>query len=68
MIVERFLDHGVLPGPDLDGRHPLDHHHAEEEAGLAGVLQQLPVLVGPLLVVTVRQVVDRQGVPLVPNT
>ena len=65
MIVEGLLDHGVLPGPGLDGRHPLDHHHAEEEAGLTGELQQLPVLVCPLLVVTVRQVVDGQGVPLV---
>ena len=65
MIVERFLHHGVLPGPGLDGRHPLDHDHTEEEAGLAGELQQLPVLVGPLLVVAVRQVVDREGVPLV---
>ena len=67
VIVEGFLDHGVLPGPDLYGRHPLDHDHTEEEAGLAGELQQLPVLVGPLLVVAVRQVVDGQGVPLVPD-
>ena len=65
VIVERFLHHGVLPGPGLYGGHPLDHDHTEEKAGLAGELQQLPVLVRPLLVVAVRQVVDGQGVPLV---
>ena len=51
--------------PRLHGGHPLHHHHAEQEARLAGELQLLPVLVGPLLVVAVRQVVDREGVPLV---
>ena len=51
--------------PGLHGGHPLHHHHAEQEARLAGELQLLPVLVGPLLVVAVSQVVDREGVPLV---
>ena len=57
-MVEYFLDltwKAVIHNED----------HNEEEASLAGVLQQLPVLVCPLLVVTVRQVVDSQGVPLI---
>ena len=67
MIIERLLEDGEFPGPGLYGHHPLDHDDAQQEAGLTRVLQVLPVLVGPLLVVAVSQVIDGEGVPFIAN-
>ena len=68
MILHSLLEHGVLPGLTDDEVGPLDHHDGDEEGGVAGVLQDLPVGVGPLLAVAVLQVVDSMGVPRSPQT
>ena len=43
---------------------PLHHHNGYKECSVAGVLQDLPVLVGPLLPIGILQVVNCRGVPV----
>ena len=51
MILHSLLEDGVLSGLTDDEIGPLDHHDGDEEGSVAGVLQDLPVGVGPFLAV-----------------
>ena len=53
MILHSLLEDRVSSGLTDDEIGPLDHHDGDEEGGVAGVLQDLPVGVGPLLAVGV---------------
>merc|ERR1739838_133461 len=63
VILHALLEHRVLPCLADDQIGPLDNNDGDEEGGVAGVLQDLPVGVGPLLAVGVGQIVHCNGVP-----
>jgi len=63
MILHSLLEDGVLSGLTDDQIGPLDNDNRDEEGGVAGVLQDLSVGIGPLLAIGVGQIVDSLGVP-----
>merc|ERR1719219_198684 len=68
VILHSLLEHGVLPRLTDDEVCPLDNNNGDKEGRVTGVLQDLPVGVGPLLPVGVLQVVHGMGVPRSPQT
>ena len=68
VILHALLEHRELPGLADDEIGPLDNNDGDKEGGVAGVLQDLPVCIGPLLPVRVFQVVHSLRVPLPPQT
>jgi len=62
-VLHTLLEHGVLPGLTDDEISPLDNDNRDKEGGMAGIFQNLPVLVGPLLAVGVLEVVDGNRIP-----
>ena len=50
-IPHPLLEQRILPSLTDDEVSPLHHHDGDEEGGVAGVLQDLPVGVGPFLAV-----------------
>ena len=57
-VPSRFTDYQI---------RPLHHHDGDEEGCVAGVLEDLPVIVGPLLAVAVLKIVDGDAVQLLPQ-
>ena len=68
VILHALLEHRELPGLADDEIGPLDNNDGDEEGGVAGVLELLPVRVGPLLPIRVFQVVHSLRVPFPPQT
>ena len=66
-IPHPLLEQGVLPRLADQETGPLDNHDGDEEGGLAGALQFLPVSVGPLLAVGILEVVNVLVVPRPPQ-
>ena len=63
MILHALLEHRQLPCLANDEISPLDDDNGDEEGSVAGVLEDLPVCVRPLLAVGVLQVVHSLRVP-----
>merc|ERR1711975_63925 len=63
VVLHALLEHGVLPGLANDQVGPLHDDDGDEEGGVAGVLEDLPVCVRPLLPVRVFKVVHSLRVP-----
>ena len=63
VVLHPLLEHGVLPGLTDDEIGPLHDHDRDEEGGVASVLEDLPVGIGPLLTIGVLQIVDSSRVP-----
>merc|ERR1719495_3109584 len=68
VVLHALLEDGELPGLSDDQVGPLDDHDGDEEGGVAGVLQLLPVRVGPLLPVGVLEVVHSLRIPSSPQS
>ena len=62
-VLHSLLEDGVLPCLANDEISPLDDDNGNEEGSVAGVLEDLPVCVRPLLPVRVFKVVHSLRVP-----
>ena len=67
-VLHPLLEHAVLPRLADDQVRPLDDHDWDKEGSVAGVLELLPIKVGPLLPIRVFQIVHSLGVPFPPQT
>merc|ERR1711978_783292 len=63
VVLHALLEDGVLPGLADDQVGPLHDDDGDEEGGVAGVLEDLPICVRPLLPVRVFKVVHSLRIP-----
>ena len=67
VILHALLEHGKLSSLADYEIGPLDNNNRDKEGSVAGVLELLPVKVGPLLPIRVFQIVHSLGVPFPPQ-